>query len=1604
MSEADPTPTIEVPPPSVDGESVTSDKNNAEMFRPEESRDVAVTSSNADEVKNGCENGTEGTVDEDTDIMKADDANGGNSDRELQSTRMSEADPTPTTEDPPPLVDGESAASDKNNAGMFGPEESRGVAVTSSNADEVKNGCENRTEGAADEDADIVEADDANGGDSDRGLRPTGMSEANPTPATDNSPSLVNGEPAASSDKNNAEKFGPEESREVAVTSNNGGEVKNGYENGTEGAADEYTNTVEADDANGGDSGYPNVVCAKDVKMVDTQHKVNIEAEDVKMIDTQHEANIEAEDVKMIDPEHEANIEAVDVKLIDTQHEANIEAVDVKMVGTQDVRVVHTHHEADIEAEEDAIKDKEGKNGDNQHAKATEGEGIKMVEAKADARNSEAQNMKEDVCQKKNHTNIEDKDTKMVDKEDACQKEGKGEKNEDFQDAKLAEAHQVKILEADTDVRNAELQGNRKKEEMEDKVEENKNNADIEDDDMKTVDKEVACQKEGDGNNENSHDAKIAESDEMNIIVAKTDAGNAEVEKKGKEEKAEKTEEEKNNANIETEELIVLEKDGACQEDKKVKNQDIHDAKESDGEDMKIVEGKTDVRILEAIENREKEEMEGNAEENKNDANIDTESVIMVDKENACQHKHQEGNTDDSQDAKAAEGEDIKMIEAKSGAGNAEVNEDGKKEEKEEQTEEKANDVNNQADEVKIVDKEDACQKEDKERKNEDSHGIKAADSEDIMVVEAKSAAGHTEVKENGKKEESENKTEEKQIDNTGKSICLEKQDEDNMEPAEVDKQEKQDGLKEDEKGGVDKHDLSGREESIKESQEVLKGEAKGNVSKQEMDDREQNVKEKPEGLEDEEGVDPSKPKTAKDEQDGAAEKQEGEKQYANVSAEKGEEEKQDAKLTAEKIDKTQDGKVAPEKKEYEEVKETVSFEKNAEIVIEMDVSEKDPAEVDKQERQDGLKEEEMVGIDEHILSDREESIEESQEVLKGEAKGNVGKREMDDREQNVKEKQEGLEEEGVGSSKPKEAKDEQDGAAEKQEGDKQDVNVAAEKKEEEKQLTAEEKDKIQDNKVSAEHDGLNENVSFAKNAEIVIEMGISEKGEEMEMNGKATANKQEEEKDNQTDISKQLGQRKGTKRSNADMEEAGNGTEAVAEIVESDKNMAEYKDEAPKSKKARVVREEGHKQDKKQGGSKSREAKDLLNNPRPYSLDRPMRERKTVQRLVEAVEKEPGGSLFVEKGRGTPLKNIPGVSYRISRKQNSDLKFLHQILFGRFGRAADFKTHILEFSGFVWHESDEKHRAKAKEKLDNCSKDTLCDLCYLLTIPVSRVNSKKEDIVRKLLDFIAEPHANDDSPLSDDQGSNSRKRKREGGNVTKSSEVTHKRSRKNLDDEHTSRKRQQKYSELESDEEGAEEGHDEDELIKSDRKENKDDSEADDEQEDSYASRKVKASKQSMEGKGYAAKRKSITGSVPKTAPVPTLSKCSSRVSSSSKSSKDKQSSVEDSNSRKNKTITPKRTANAQKETDERRLSGKGLTRSKGKSADAEKALPSKAELQTRIVKILKKVDLNMVTYSDILKMLDEHYKMDLSSRKEAIKLMVYDELVKKAEESDED
>ncbi|KAK3146785.1 hypothetical protein QOZ80_3BG0271970 [Eleusine coracana subsp. coracana] len=274
------------------------------------------------------------------------------------------------------------------------------------------------------------------------------------------------------------------------------------------------------------------------------------------------------------------------------------------------------------------------------------------------------------------------------------------------------------------------------------------------------------------------------------------------------------------------------------------------------------------------------------------------------------------------------------------------------------------------------------------------------------------------------------------------------------------------------------------------------------------------------------------------------------------------------------------------------------------------------------------------------------------------------------------------------------------------------------------------------------------------------------------------------------------------------------------------------------------------------------------------------------------------------------------------------------------------------------------------KEKLNNCSIDTLFDLCDLLAIPiVSKANSRKGDIVGKLLDFIAKPHAMDGTALYDEQESNCRKRKRGGESGTKDLEGARERSVKvaqRFHDEQTTSKRHHKYSESES----ADEGHEEDESMNSDNKETESyDEEAKDEDENDYSSRNGN-----------------------------TRSKCLKKVSSSSKSSKYKQSSDEDAKvlSEKSKSIVQKHSTKIETEIKEKKLSGKMVKKNKEKSADARKSFPRKYDLQKTIVQMLKKFDFKTTTFGDILKKLDDHYKMDLSSKKDEIKFMIEEEIAK--------
>jgi hypothetical protein len=89
---------------------------------------------------------------------------------------------------------------------------------------------------------------------------------------------------------------------------------------------------------------------------------------------------------------------------------------------------------------------------------------------------------------------------------------------------------------------------------------------------------------------------------------------------------------------------------------------------------------------------------------------------------------------------------------------------------------------------------------------------------------------------------------------------------------------------------------------------------------------------------------------------------------------------------------------------------------------------------------------------------------------------------------------------------------------------------------------------------------------------------------------------------------------------------------------------------------------------------------------------ERPIRERKRTGRYVIDTPPRSSGNkpLSITQGRGTRLKEIPNVAYKLSkRKPDDNLFLLHTILYGKKAKAQMLKKNIGQFSGFVWSEQE---------------------------------------------------------------------------------------------------------------------------------------------------------------------------------------------------------------------------------------------------------------------------------------------------------------------------
>ncbi|XP_073296721.1 DEK domain-containing chromatin-associated protein 1-like isoform X2 [Primulina huaijiensis] len=445
-----------------------------------------------------------------------------------------------------------------------------------------------------------------------------------------------------------------------------------------------------------------------------------------------------------------------------------------------------------------------------------------------------------------------------------------------------------------------------------------------------------------------------------------------------------------------------------------------------------------------------------------------------------------------------------------------------------------------------------------------------------------------------------------------------------------------------------------------------------------------------------------------------------------------------------------------------------------------------------------------------------------------------------------------------------------------------------------------------------------------------------------------------------------------------------------------------------------------------KRGGDKVE-----LASPRTPGIERPSRERKTVERFtVNATARGTPVTkpMSIEKGRGSLLKDIPNVAFKLSkRKGDENLQLLHTILFGKKAKVLTVKKRISLFSGFVWVEDEEKQRAKVKEKLDKCVKEKLLDFCDVLNIPVNKATIKKEELSVKLLEFLESPHATTDTLLADKDKNKKRKIKESASKTSNSADVAARSSRKKpkLDSGSGKKRKHSAKEEVNARSESSQTEDDQDDDstavgVKSDPEEidSEDDTEeGQDEPESSKAIDNCSSKKSAKKDAG------NKTGEKTRSVSKGTSAKASSTpdiLTKKPSSSKSKKGVAEFESGSKRKMPLPSNkkqqfeksdgTTPAKDKSSRKKNSTKSSTKDvekdqgKGKSRKSAKKEPSREELHAAVEDILKEVDFNTATLSDILKLLGKHFGIDLIHRKLEVKDIITEVINNMSDDEDEE
>ncbi|XP_061373762.1 DEK domain-containing chromatin-associated protein 1-like [Gastrolobium bilobum] len=412
-------------------------------------------------------------------------------------------------------------------------------------------------------------------------------------------------------------------------------------------------------------------------------------------------------------------------------------------------------------------------------------------------------------------------------------------------------------------------------------------------------------------------------------------------------------------------------------------------------------------------------------------------------------------------------------------------------------------------------------------------------------------------------------------------------------------------------------------------------------------------------------------------------------------------------------------------------------------------------------------------------------------------------------------------------------------------------------------------------------------------------------------------------------------------------------------------------------------------------------------NDPTTPTSERPSRERKKVDRYtVSSPEKFPRFSsrkaLSIEMGHGTQLKDIPNVVFKLAkRKPDDNLRTLHSILFGKKEKAQNLKRNIGLFSGYVWAENEEKQRAKIREKIDKCVKEKLVDFCDVLNIPINKTGMKKEELSAKLLEFLESPHATTDVLLADKE-KKGKKRATKATPSKSSGEASEKPAKKHKQTSQVGKKRKQ-FSDIEEDDTAELSDvmvdSQEDEDISVPKSESNNEESQSEEEEDKQKAHKSTSKQNAMEIQSTPVKKTTDEKAAKSNEKTPKKSNLKTNITdgTSASFSKSKQSaSKKQKTVRENQGTTGKTASKSSKPSVKDQGKGKG-----GKKAKTE---PSWEDMHRVVADILKEVDFETTTLSDILGQLGTHFGLDLIHRKAEVKDIVTDVISNMSSDEDEE